>query len=202
MSHRPFTKMRLAVFALLALAFVGGCQTAPPKQTFPALTYAHKGPIVFNVGKADVVSSYVAPLKAPNVDHLAPVPPDQAMMQWGRDRLQASGGPGLVRLRVMDARIVDVPLPLEGGVRGALTRQQSDKYVETIVAEIQVLDERGNIRGSVRANTERSRTVAEGTPPAERDKVLFELTEASMNDMDQNLEKAVREHLGNMVQLP
>jgi hypothetical protein len=202
MPHRVPMKMRLAFFAFLALGLVAGCQTAPPKQTFPALTYAHKGTIIFNVGKVDVVSSYVAPLKEPNVEHLAPIPPEQAMMQWGHDRLRAGGGPGVVRLRVIDAKIVDVPLPLEGGIRGAFTRQQSDKYVATVAAEIQVLDDRGNVHGSVRATTERSRTVAEGTPPAERDKVLFALTEASMNDMDAGLEKAVREHLAGFVQLP
>lgn len=202
MSCRFKIKMHPAFFALLASVLVAGCQMPPQKQTFPALTYAHKGPIVFNVGKVDVVSSYVSPMKEPNVEHLAPVPPSQAMMQWGRDRIQAGGGPGLVRLTITEAKIVDVPLPIEGGIRGALTRQQSDKYVETIAADIEVFDNAGNRRGSVHSSTERSRTVAEGTPPAERDKVLFELTEASMNDMDSNLEQAIRAHLGIMVQLP
>jgi hypothetical protein len=202
MLKRSKMKMHPAFFALLTVVLAAGCQMPPQKQTFPALTYAHKGPIVFNVGNVSIVSTYVSPMKEPNVEYLAPVPPSQAMMQWGHDRLQAGGGPGLVRLTVTEAKIVDVPLPLEGGVRGALTRQQSDKYVETIAADIEVFDNAGNRRGSVHSSTERSRTVAEGTPPAERDKVLFELTEAAMNDMDTNLEQAVRAHLANMVQLP
>jgi hypothetical protein len=202
MLQRSKMKMHPAFFALLASVLAASCQMPPQKQTFPALTYAHKGTIVFNVGKVDVVSTYVSPMKAPNVEHQAPVTPEQAMMQWGHDRLQAGGGNGTVRLTVTEAKIVDVPLPIEGGIRGSLTRQQSDKFVETIAADIEVFDSNGTRRGSVHSSTERSRTVPEGTPPAERDKVLFELTEASMNDMDANLEQAVRAHLANMVQLP
>jgi hypothetical protein len=190
---------RPACLALLALA-AAGCQMPPTKQAFPALTYAHKGQIAFNVGRIEVVSRYISPMQAPNVEHLAPVPPAQALMQWGHDRLRADGGPGLVRFTVTEAKIVDVPLPIEGGVRGSFTRQQSDRFIETLAAEIAVLDDQGNQKGFVRASTERSRTVAEGTPPAERDKVLFELTEAAMNDMNANLEQAIRAHLARFVQ--
>lgn len=202
MSHRSLNKMRPAFFALIALGLLAGCQMPPQKQTFPALTYAHKGPIVFNVGKVEVVSSYVPPMKAPNVDHLSPVQPVAAMMQWGHDRLKAGGGPGLVRLTVTDAKIVDVPLPIQGGIQGAFTTQQSDKYVETISATVEVFDAAGKSRGSVVAAAERSQTAAEGTPPAERDKILFNLTEAAMNDMDAGLEQGIRSHLSNMVELP
>jgi hypothetical protein len=198
--HRPAQLVRPVFLALLALLAVSACEMPPQKQAFPALTYAHKGPIVFNVGSVDVVSRYISPMKAPNVEYLAPVPPNQALMQWARDRLRADGGPGLVRFAVTDARIVDVPLPLEGGIRGSLTRQQSDKFVATLAAEITVLDAQGVQRGFVRANAERSRTISEGTPPAERDKVLFELTESVMNDMDANLEQAIRLHLSRFIQ--
>lgn len=201
--HRLLSVLNLSarpvLFGVLAL-LAAGCQMPPQKQTFPALTYAHKGPITFNVGQVDVVSRYVSPMKAPNVEHLAPVPPNQALMQWGRDRLRADGGPGLVRFAVTEAKIVDVPLPIEGGVRGSLTRQQSDRFVATLAAEITVLDAQGTQRGFVRANAERSRTIAEGTPPAERDKVLFELTESVMNDMNSNLEQSIRLHLSRFIQ--
>jgi hypothetical protein len=198
--HRPAHFVRFVVLALLALFAVSACEMPPQKQTFPALTYAHKGPIVFNVGSVDVVSRYISPMKAPNVEFLAPVPPNQALMQWGRDRLRADGGPGLVRFAVTDAKIVDVPLPIEGGIRGSLTRQQSDRFVATLAAEVTVLDAQGVQRGFARANAERSRTISEGTPPAERDKVLFELTEQVMNDMDANLEQAIRLHLSRFIQ--
>jgi hypothetical protein len=198
--RRLISSVRPAFLAILATVALGACEMPPQKQTFPALTYAHKGPIVFNVGSVDVVSRYVSPMKAPNVEYLAPVPPNQALMQWARDRLRADGGPGLVRFAVTEAKIVDVPLPLEGGLRGSLTRQQSDRFVATLAAEITVLDAQGVQRGFVRANAERSRTIAEGTPPAERDKVLFDLTESVMNDMDANLEQAIRLHLSRFIQ--
>ncbi|MGE5539201.1 MAG: hypothetical protein ACM30I_11325 [Gemmatimonas sp.] len=199
---RILSNTRPALIAAVAAAAVAGCAMPPTKQTFPALTYAHKGAMVFNASNVEVVQTYIPPMKEPNIDHLAPVQPAAAMMQWGRDRLKAGGGPYKVRMTVTDGRIVDTPLPIEGGIRGSLTRQQSDRYTATVAAEIVVSDERGQQVGFVRTNAERSRTVAEGTPPAERDKVLFDLTEQVMNDMDARLEAAIREHLARFVQLP
>jgi hypothetical protein len=178
--------------AIAVVAALAACAMPPTKQTFPALTYAHKGQMTFAAANVEVVSTYVPPMADPNVDHVAPVQPAAAMMQWGRDRLRAGGGPNTVRMTVTDGRIVDTPLPVEGGIRGAFTRQQSDRLTAYVAAEIAVLDSRGTQVGFVRANTERSRTIAEGTPPAERDKVLFELTEQVINDMDQRLEATIR----------
>lgn len=191
----------LASLAVLALA-AAGCQMPPQKPTFPALTYAYEGPIVFNVGRVDVVSTFVSPMKPPDVEYQAPVPPVQAMMQWGHDRLKAAGGPGVVKLTVTDGRIVDVPLPMKSGIEGFFTKQQSDRYDATLAAEIAVYDDQGNQLGFVRTQAQRSRTVEEGTPPAERDKILFDLTDSLMKEMDKSLDQAIRSHLSRFVELP
>jgi hypothetical protein len=192
-------KARMTLFAAL-VAGLAGCAMPPTKQTFPALTYAHKGAITFNAANVEVVSTYVPQMRESNVDHLSPVQPAAAMMQWGRDRLRAGGGAGTVRMTVTDGRIIDTPLPVEGGIRGAFTRQQSDRFTAYVAAEIVVIDARGTQVGFVRSNAERSRTITEGLPPAERDKVLFELTESVINDMDARLEAAIRETLARFVQ--
>jgi hypothetical protein len=193
------SKVRIACVAALAVA-LAGCSMPPTKQSFPALTYTHKGQFTFNVANVEVVSTYVPPMQEPNVDHLAPAQPAAVMMQWGHDRLRAGGGSGTVKMTVTDGRILDTPLPIEGGIRGAFTRQQSDRFTAYVSAEIVVTDGRGAQVGFVRANAERSHTIAEGTPPAERDKVLFELTEQVVNDMDQRLDAAIRESLQRFLQ--
>ncbi|HTI86567.1 MAG TPA: hypothetical protein VL966_08180 [Alphaproteobacteria bacterium] len=193
------SKVRIVVAAAAAVA-LAGCSMPPTKQTFPALTYAYKGPITFNVANVEVVSTYVPPMTEPNVDQLAPAQPAAVMMQWGRDRLRAGGGTGTLRMTVTDGRIVDTPLPIEGGIRGAFTRQQSDRFTAYVAAEIVITDARGQQVGFVRSNAERSRTIAEGTPPAERDKVLFELTESVINDMDSRLETSIRQTLQRFIQ--
>jgi hypothetical protein len=193
------SRARIALVAALAVA-LAGCSMPPTKPTFPALTYAHKGAFTFNVANVEVVSTYVPPMREPNLDHVAPVQPAAAMMQWGHDRLRAGGGSGTVRMTVTDGRIIDTPLPIEGGIRGAFTRQQSDRFTAYVAAEIVVIDARGNQVGFTRSLAERSRTIAEGTAPAERDKVLFELTEQVVNDMDARLESGIRETLMRFVQ--
>jgi len=62
-----------AVF--LAVALLAACETPPPVDKLPELTYAHLGPFSFNAGAMQVVTGYIPPMKAPNVDHLLPTPP-------------------------------------------------------------------------------------------------------------------------------
>src|SRR4051812_11678714 len=118
MSLMPILSKTPAVVAVMTLAFLAGCQMPPTKQAFPALTYAHKGTITFNAARLEVVSTYIPPMREPNMEHLSPVQPAAAMMQWGNDRLRAGGGGGMVRMTVTDGRILDTPLPIEGGIRG------------------------------------------------------------------------------------
>src|SRR3546814_7929214 len=73
-----------------------------------------------------------------------------------------------------------------------LTTDQSERYELHIVVEMQVLDGR-QIQGNARAEARRSLTVAEDSSLKEREEVWYRLTEQTMRDLDQQLEKTIRE---------
>src|SRR3546814_10984505 len=73
-----------------------------------------------------------------------------------------------------------------------LTTDQSERYELHIVVEMQVLDGR-QIQGNARAEARRSLTVAEDSSLKERQEVWYRLTEQTMRDLDQQLEKTIRE---------
>jgi hypothetical protein len=173
-------------------AGLGGCETPVTNTVFPDLTYGHLPPIRLKVARIEVVAAYVSPGARPNVEHLFPVAPAAAAARWLRDRLEATGGRGLVRATVLQGGVVEVPLKKTTGVRGAFTVDQSERYDAVLEIKIQVIRENGSEAAMVSSRAERSRTVAEDISPYAREKLWFGMTEAMMNDLNTDLERQIR----------
>ncbi len=179
----------VGLFALLA-----ACETTVPPKQFPDLRYTHLPAISLAVSRVVVVEQYQSATAKPHVEAEFPVLPARAASQWLKDRLSAVGGPDTVRATVTKASVVEVPLKRTSGVRGAFTKDQSERYDATLAVQIEILDSRGKQRGIVSSEATRSQTVTEDISLADREQVWFRMTEAMMSDLNSSLEKQVREH--------
>ncbi|HEX2113817.1 MAG TPA: hypothetical protein VHM01_05385 [Alphaproteobacteria bacterium] len=186
----------VAIWAVLAVV-LAGCQTTPPAARFPDLTYGHLGIMRFDVERVEIASEYQPPLRAPNVDHLFPTPPERVMRRWAQDRLAANGTPGrFVRFVILDAKVIETNLPRTTGLTGAFTKDQSQRYDLTLSAAIEVREDRGNFRtGYATASTSRSRTVREDITVNDREKVWFEMLEQAMNELNAELDRQVKANM-------
>jgi hypothetical protein len=182
---------RLAfVFPLLG-ALAAGCAVDDPGNRFAGLTYEHLPDINLDVGEIQVEQAYKATTEAPNVGHRFPVPPKDAAVRWGQDRLAAKGNRLTFRYIVRHASAIEVELPKSQGVTGLLTTDQSERYEVNIVIDMQILDGR-QVQGTASAEARRSVTVPEDITLNEREKVWYKLTEDTMNDLNDQLEETIK----------
>ncbi len=197
----PLLARRAFTALLLASAGLAACSTQPPRPRFPDLTYGHLGQFTLDVSTVEIVSEYKAPFAAPNVDHLFPTPPEQTLRRWAQDRLVASGKPGrLARFVIQDAKVTEAALPRTPGVRGAFTTDQTQRYDASFSVVLEIREERANYRaGTASAWATRSRTVPEGITVNDRDKVWFDLIEASMNDLNAEMDRQIRANLAQFL---
>jgi hypothetical protein len=188
---------RLPVLAAgcAAMVALAGCETTPPRAGFPQIGFAHLPPLNVAVGRIEVVREYAPPVAKPNVEHMFPVSPAATAERWARDRLRAVGGSGVLRAVVVKAAVVEVPLKSMGGVKGAFTIEQSERYDGEIEMRLELVD--GGSSGTVSSKAERRRTVPENISLADREKVWFQLTEAMMNDLNTSLESQMRKNFAN-----
>lgn len=192
--------LRRLVFAALSAAVVlAACDTTPPKHDLPQITFAHLAPITLDVGRVEVVSNYVPPLKAPNVEHRFPILPEAAMKRWAADRLKAGGAAGTARFVITDAAVVEEPLPLSKGLAGIFKKEQAERYNGTAEASLEIIDARGLRKGFASARAFYSRTVAEDVSMNERERAWFEIVEALMLVFDSEMEQNMRQYLGGSV---
>lgn len=194
MFFRP--RLVAAVFLLLAGIGLAACSTSPHRYGFDDITYSHLSPFALDVAVIDIVNDYRGPRRAPNVEHLFPIEPADAATRWARDRLVAVGSNGSARFTVLQASAVEVPLDRTTGLQGLFVDEQSERYDAVIEVRLELQNAQGMRTGIVTARAQRSQTVVEDATLNEREMVWYSLTEALMSDLDAELDRNIREHLG------
>ena len=183
----------------LSLVILAACEAAPLPPPIPEITFSHLAPIEIATAQIEVVEDYVPPLTPPNVEHKFPTPPAQAVRQWAKDRLHLVGDDGVLRVIIRDASVIETKLEKTGGVRGAFTVDQSERYDARLEVVVEVRSVRGFQDAFASAIAERSRTVAEDISLYDRELVFFEMTKSMMDDLNAELEKNIRQFFARFV---
>jgi hypothetical protein len=188
-----------AVGPALMLVLLAAC-AAPvePVETPSEMRFTEKPPVALNVARIDIEK----PDTGERVDHevLAKfaVPPDEAMRQWARDRLQAQGGSGAGRFTILTANVEEEKQPRPKGAVGILGPAPGARYTITVEGRLEVLSGGGE-RAMTAAKVGRAKTIEGGLTPDERARALYDLTLATMTAFDEQMERAIRRHLNPWV---
>ena len=193
---RRLTKGGIAGVFLLVLA---ACQAPAIPPPLEALTFSHLDPINLDVAKLEIDERYVPPLKAPNVEHIFTTSPAKAMRQWAKDRLRPVGDSGMVLLVIRNASAIETKLDLQKGIRGALTRDQSERYDVELDVILQVFDDSGRQLAFANAEAMRGKTVSEDISIYDREAAFLELVRLLIEDVNAQLDKNISQYLVNYV---
>jgi len=194
----PALSARHIVIAML-LAAAAGCSTPPPRPTYQDIRFTAAPPIELDVARVEVQTTYQAPFKAPNIEHLFPVPPARAMENWAHDRLKPVGSAGRAVFTIRNASVVQTELKTSEGIRGALTTEPGERDDLTLEASVQVIDQSGLQARTASVRVVRSQSLMENITPNDRDRAWYDLTKAAMADFNAQMETEIRNNFGNSV---
>lgn len=190
---------RVVALLIVVAAVLVGCETQPIPQ-FRELTYSQLGPIRLSVDDVEIISSYKSPFHDPYVEHRFPTAPGAAARRWAEDRLVAAGGQGARAVfDILDASVVETKLDPTTGVKGILTRDQSERYDATLGVQLDVFDSSGRRRGTTTVTARESRTAREDLTLNERELLWFEMTESLMDSLNRQLESNINRFLNGFV---
>lgn len=182
--------------AFVALLAVGGCETAPPQQRLPDLSFSQFAPYRLNVGRVEVVSEFQSSNRPPHIEGMMPLSPEAAVKRWVQQRLAPMGTSGALRVIIKDASVVEQPLQVDKSLTGFFKKEQSEQYDAKLQLAIQVLDDRNLPQAEIVARSNRSRSVAEGTTLNDRDKIWYGMVEDMMLDLNRQLDGLIPQYLG------
>ena len=183
--------LRPAVLAIAATLALGACTSTPPRPQARQISFANLAPISFDVAKIEVVQQYQPPQVAPNVDHLTPVPPSDAIRRWANERVRAMGTSGTMRVIIKDASITETHLAGTTGVRGAFTTDQSERYDGRLSVDLVVEVPSRRFQGYTGATVARTISVPENVSLQGRDDAWHSLVERMMADLNVKLEEGI-----------
>ena len=189
----------LKTLALLAVVMLPAC-AAPPPVRLPDMTFTDRPRFLLDVAEIQVVDQYQPTFRLPNIEHQVPVSPAKAAERWARDRLIPVGASGVAVVTIKDARVIENSLRVTPGVQGVFTKDQAARYDAFIEMSVEIKPT--NIMapdGAASGRAERSRTVAEGITPNELDRVLYELVEGMMRDVDLQLDVNIQRFLAAFI---
>lgn len=188
--------LMLSALAAAGAGSLAACTTPDPTPVYPDLTFVNRQPIRLNVAELQIIDEVVPPLQAPNVEHLAPVTPAAAMERWARDVLQSAGSSGRGVMAIRQGSIVEEKLKTTTGLTGAFTTDQSERYIVAMAGQLDLFDGAGQRLGQAIAEAERSRTIAEDASLNDRERLWYDLVEATSRDFATAMERAIRRELG------
>jgi len=184
--------------AMLALMIpLGACETPVEGRNFPRIGFSHQKPIALDVARVDVKKAPPRAMSNENIEHELPVSLSATAERWARERLKPVGNRGVAVVSIEEAIFTETQLKRTGGIKGAFTTDQSERYDAKLRMSVKISDLRGE--GSARASGARKQTVREDVTLAQREKIWFTMVEALIHDVDKELEKQIRAYLGQFI---
>lgn len=187
-----FKILRLPFFAAMLLIFAS-CDSPPPAG--PSLNFKRYQPIYMNVSGIDVQEEYRSPGRAPNVEHLMPYSPADAVQIWVKDRLRASGGNKTMQVIIKDASVVGKDIPSEGVFSFGSDKQ----YDARLEVEMRIYGDEALSEASINVVATRSMTMSDSASARTRDAAYRDMINDMMTTLNAELEKNIFAHLGAYV---
>ena len=187
---------RIAALFIVAVALTA-CGGKPQLQRLPDLNFSYEKPINLDVAQVEIKSDYVPPGHLPNYEHLMPISPEAAAIIWAKDRLRPQGKTGFIRVEIKDARVIKTDLRLDESLSAKFREQQAERYDAWLEVSIELLDARHLPTGTaVTARANHTRSLPEGATVNERDRALYDVTEALARDIDTQMDGLIRNYMG------
>lgn len=192
--------MKKQIFMAVALStalLAGACSTPVSNQVMPQMSFAHLGTLNFDVETIEIDNRYKTPDESRQIESRFSTPPVEAIRIWAIDRLKPVGaaGSGTLRVVINQANVKETDLKLDKGIKGAFTKQQSNRYDVSLDIAVEILDATGKQVGFSAAKAFRSLTTGEDISLNDREKKWFEMTEKTMAELNAEIESNIRRYL-------
>lgn len=191
-------KNQSLLIAICGVFLIIACST-PAAPTKRDISFTKYQKINVNVGKIEVIEAYKSPLKAPNVEHIMPRSPADAMQIWVHDRLRATGSDKLLQVTINDASVVATDLPRTKGITGLFTVDQEKRYDARLDVELKIYGEASLSEADTAITVTRSITIPENASVNSRraayDKMLNDLMQMLNDKLEQNMQNYFRNYV-------
>jgi len=192
-----YAKKILTACAFLVLCSCGGDDSP---VDFKPLTFVRFQPIYLNVSNIEYVQEYKSPMRAPNVEHLMPYSPEDAMHIWIKDRIRPVGPEKMLQVIIKDASVVAIELHKDSSFEDFFTVDQDRRYDAKLEVELRIYGSKSALsEANVSVKAARSVTMSENASLYRRNAIFRQLIADMMESVNAELEKNMYQYMGNYI---
>jgi hypothetical protein len=197
---RPtLTLLAFFAFCIVALGLDGWGAHA---QGTGGFTFPDSKPILLDVATIEVDNRYVAPMQPPYIEEQLALSPADGVRLWASARLAAGGTQGVARIIIHEASMTEKPLERTKGIKGWLTKDQSERYEARVRIELVIERNARGLSGSGSAMATRSDTVPEDVTLEGRERTTLALVRNAILDLDAQMTDAIKNNLSSLIIIP
>lgn len=163
------------------------------------MSFTRYQPIALDVANIEFADEYKAPMREPNVDHLVPITPTEAVHIWVKDRIRAVGLKNSLQVIIKDASIIGTDLPKTRGLKGFFTDDQDRRYDARLVVELRIYGDSAMSEASVTITANQSNTLNEGATLFERKAFFQRMVGTLMESTNAELERQIFTYFKNHI---
>lgn len=190
----------VVIFAYLMLIFgVAACSSPTPAVSQQPISFMQYPPINIDVSRIDMIEEYKSPFSSPNVEHLMPYSPADAMALWVKDRLHATGRDKILQITIKDASVKSIDLPKTTGLTGLFTNDQDKKYDGRLEVELRIYGDQPLSLADTSVIVTRSITIPENASVNARKTAYIQMVQDMMKMLNDRLEANIRNYMGNYI---
>ncbi len=197
-SFRPKSSLRVAA-AFAALLGLAGCNTSPPMQSLPPISFAGEPAIALNVGHLIIVPAYRSSRQPPDYDYMMPVPPEVAVETWAKEHLRPMGRTGYARVTIRDAKVTKTDLDVKTGLTSLFTDQLSERFDGNLDVTLEILDARHMPVAEVEARATATRTLPQSLSVDQRNRDLYDMTRSMVDALNTQMNGLIKSYMSRWI---
>lgn len=188
-----------AVSFLLALAslFVFGCSGGHPEgKPIPRFNFDHIEAFPVDVSAVEAINHYSQAKPANDASSMFVMAPDETLQRYLQSRYQARGQRGRLVFEIQEASVYQFNQEAASAPARWLDVGGYEEYNLTLKVKVRALDIPGYTEKSRVITAQRRLKLSEHASLAERESRQFEALEKAMHDVDNAVQRAIREDFG------
>lgn len=190
---RRFASLLTAFLMIASGTLLASCSDdAQPGPMLPvSMSFSRYQPIYLDVANIDIVEEYKSPMQEPNVEHLLPYSPAEAMRQWTKDRIRSVGLNNTLQVIIKDASVVGVELPVKDSLTGYFSPGPDKRYDARLEVELRIYSSGAMSEANVVVVATQSNTISKKATVMERKAAFMGMLQQMMDAANAELEKQI-----------
>jgi hypothetical protein len=192
-------RLRLLLAAIAAFT-LSSCGYDNSPVDYPPLSFVRYQPIYLNVSSIEYAPEYRSPMRSPNVEHLMPYSPEDALRVWMKDRIRAVGPDKILQVIVKDGSVVASQIHKDNSIEDFFTVDQDRRYDGILDLELRIYGDKSALsEANVQVRVTRSFTMSENASVARRQAAFRQMIGEMMEQVNAELEKNIYQYMGNHI---